>query len=292
MEKTMIKAYYQLKEKSTNVRIGEWLWSLNPELFKTFLTELAFHPPIMKERPLFLEWRLKAKESWLPVASIDRLIKIYRWSHDHSESKSRKSVLLVHGWAGRSLQLNAFIQPLLEQGYDVISFDAPAHGESTGFSTNFFEFVESVKAVVDNQKDVEAVVAHSMGSGAVLANLPYYNFISKVVLIAPHFDMDHEIRKWALNSGLTSLMFEELKSHLEMKYQKSLADCNPKNLLDLIDSDVLLIHDMDDQPTSYHNSLKLKEKLPKAEIMLTQKLGHYRIIKTDEIVKKAVDFIK
>ena len=305
MEKTLDKALVQQKDKSTNVRINgtglttlfhrgvELLWNVNPDLFKSFLTEVAFHPKLLKERPLYREWKNKSESYFVPVKSIDRLVKVYKWkSLENSNEIERPVVLLVHGWGGRGLQMNSFIQPLLDKGYDVVTFDAPAHGESTGFSTNFFEMVESVKTIIEYHQNIDGIVAHSMGCGGVIANLPQFNFIERVVLIAPHFDMEHEIKKWAMQTGMSEKMFSELIHHLENKYQKNLSNFNPKNLAKEIESNVLLIHDMDDKPCSYKNSVKLKEKIPNVELMLTSKFGHFRIIKEKSIVDKTVKFFK
>src|SRR5262245_22720923 len=38
------------------------------------------------------------------------------------------TVLLVHGWGGRSSQLGAFVTALVRAGYSALAFDAPAHG--------------------------------------------------------------------------------------------------------------------------------------------------------------------
>src|SRR5262245_59412942 len=39
-------------------------------------------------------------------------------------------VLLVHGWGGRGTQFGAFVAPLVQRGFSVLSFDAPGHGAS------------------------------------------------------------------------------------------------------------------------------------------------------------------
>jgi len=55
-----------------------------------------------------------------------------------------KTVLLVHGWAGRGLQLGAFVEPLVGAGYRVVACDGPAHGESPGRRTNIFSLTEGL----------------------------------------------------------------------------------------------------------------------------------------------------
>lgn len=39
---------------------------------------------------------------------------------------------MVHGWSGRGTQMSKIAEALVEQGYRIISFDAPAHGKADG----------------------------------------------------------------------------------------------------------------------------------------------------------------
>lgn len=38
------------------------------------------------------------------------------------------AVLLVHGWSSHTGCMAGFVDPLLERGFRVVAFDAPAHG--------------------------------------------------------------------------------------------------------------------------------------------------------------------
>ena len=53
----------------------------------------------------------------------------------------------MHGWAGRSTQLFAFADRLLEKGFMVVSFDGPAHGKSSGKRTMMPDFLETIRKV-------------------------------------------------------------------------------------------------------------------------------------------------
>ena len=41
-------------------------------------------------------------------------------------------VLILHGFSSSAAKFHHFILPLIEKGYEVIAFDAPAHGNSEG----------------------------------------------------------------------------------------------------------------------------------------------------------------
>ena len=79
-------------------------------------------------------------------------------------------VVLVHGWNGRGSQLGAFVEPLLQAGFQVVAFDAPGHGASAGSTSSLVDFANAFDAVVDAVKPflqpLHGVVAHSMGGAA------------------------------------------------------------------------------------------------------------------------------
>ena len=97
-------------------------------LFPRAATEYAYK--------LFATPRSRAKH-WKTDAIIDSAvvsdlmfdnlkIKIYEWG------TGDKIVLLVHGWESRGTALRMFVNPLLKSGFKIVTFDAPAHGDSEG----------------------------------------------------------------------------------------------------------------------------------------------------------------
>jgi len=75
-----------------------------------------FEPPAREKR-----LQLRASECSLTINGIN--IKAWKWG-------SGPSVLLVHGWNGRGMQLGRFVDPLLAAGYQVIT-----SGHRTLFTT-------------------------------------------------------------------------------------------------------------------------------------------------------------
>ena len=76
---------------------------------------------------------------------------------------------LVHGWGGNGSQLAAFVRPLLAEGFRVVLFDAPAHGDSEPGPagpgrTHGVEFGKALDAVFAKFGPAEAVIAHSLGA--------------------------------------------------------------------------------------------------------------------------------
>src|SRR5690606_5584207 len=67
-------------------------------------------------------------------------------------------VILCHGWSGGGSQLCALRDRLVDAGYSVAAFDAPAHGGSPGRVTNVGEFTRCIEGLAARLGQVRAVV--------------------------------------------------------------------------------------------------------------------------------------
>lgn len=57
-----------------------------------------------------------------------------------------RTVLLVHGWGGRSTDLAALATRLAAAGHRAVAVDLPAHGSSPGATTDLFALASAVAA--------------------------------------------------------------------------------------------------------------------------------------------------
>jgi len=60
------------------------------------------------------------------------------WKKDDL-TENPPTILLSHGWAGRTTQFLSIIEPLVESGFRVVGADISAHGDSSGKKTNILE---------------------------------------------------------------------------------------------------------------------------------------------------------
>src|SRR5260370_41180864 len=117
---------------------------------------------------------LKREEAILERAEVTRLkivpgtendieeVAVYRWG------KTDRRILLVHGWGGRAAQFFALIPRLLEAGFEVIAFDAPAHGASSGSFASGPAFARAAQNIAGDA--VHGIIAHSLGAaGSAIA---------------------------------------------------------------------------------------------------------------------------
>ena len=83
------------------------------------------------------------------------ILKGYEWG------SGEKTILLVHGWESRGTALRTFVPALLKKGYKVVAMDGPAHGNSSGKSTNLPIFAGAVLAFIQQLGGVHGIITHS-----------------------------------------------------------------------------------------------------------------------------------
>ena len=84
---------------------------------------------------------------------------------------SNRKVLVVHGWESRATQLSGFVDVLVNQGFEVVALDGPAHGASSGERANPWLFSQAVSQAIQAVGPFEAILGHSMGGNAVATAL-------------------------------------------------------------------------------------------------------------------------
>jgi pimeloyl-ACP methyl ester carboxylesterase len=154
-----------LKKKKTPLllKIVSWIFPklerTFPRLAHRFFITIFFTPlnyPLPEKESILQD---EAEKFSLDVAG--KKIQCYAWG-------AGPVVLLVHGWAGRATQFRKIIYALVRRNFRVVGFDGPAHGHSTGRSTNIQEFEEALIRIYEKVGPPEAIIAHSFGGGAVL----------------------------------------------------------------------------------------------------------------------------
>lgn len=216
-------------------------------------------------------------------------------------------VLLVHGWNGRGTQLGAFVGPLLEHGYQVVSFDAPGHGRSDGSRSSLLEFANAFDAVLDAVRPffqpLHGVVAHSMGGAAVTFALSRAQARGRaagepgaseprLVFIAPPIDLRDFVDTVSQQLGLLPPTQTRLQGLVERRIGERLEDLHALKLAGSMTQPLLVVHDEQDRAVPFVCGASLAEAWPGAELRATRGLGHSRILRDPEVVSAVTDFIR
>ena len=233
------------------------------------------------------EKEIESKAEKFTITAAAKKIQCYSWGEG-------PVVMVMHGWAGRATQFRKFIPALNKEGFRVVGFDGPSHGQSEGTKTNIIEFEEAFKNLYAKVGEPVAILAHSFGGGAVLYAAVNGLRVPKLINIASPTIGDEIINTYlrAINGTPSTGAF--FKSYMLKTYGRSFDEYTSSHLILKLtqEMDLLLVHDEDDKEVGLEHPLELKRVYPKAQLFITKGLGHTRILKDENVIKACVTFIK
>ena len=219
-----------------------------------------------------------------------QMVRGYRWS----TQQSRKKALIVHGFESSVINFDRYIKPLTQKGYEVLAFDAPAHGRSSGNSITAVTYKELLVHVYEQYGPIDSFISHSFGGlclGLALETLPHTQH-HKLVLVAPAVEtttaIDNFFRFLHLDKDVRKefdQLIMEMSGHLPSWY--SLARASPH-----IKAQVLFLQDRDDNMTPLSDVEPImKMNHPNFCFIITEGLGHRRIYRDNKISKAIIEFL-
>jgi pimeloyl-ACP methyl ester carboxylesterase len=211
----------------------------------------------------------------------------------YSWGQSGPTVLLVHGWSGRGTQLGAFVEPLINAGFRVLSFDGPAHGNSSGKQTTLFEIADVILALNHHYGPFDAVITHSFGGPCLAAAMRRGLNISSVVSISPPANIAGLVEKFADTLAIPEKAVKDFVRRFEDTFGKNiLQQASMENNVRELDMPALVIHDEDDADIPWYEGHAVAQAWGNASFIKTSTLGHRRILRDASTIETAVDFIK
>jgi len=214
-------------------------------------------------------------------------------SYVWDKSNTRATVLLVHGWSGRGTQLGAFIQPLLAAGYRVLSFDAPAHGQSSGKQTTIYEIAKVILALQNLYGEFDSVITHSFGGPctalAVQKGLKVNNFVA----ICPPATIIGLVKNFIRTLHITEKTAKQLIKRIEKNFGRDIwTQLAMTKTVTTIDVPGFVIHDSHDTDIPWEEGQAVAYAWNNAPFKITNGLGHRRILRDKDTINSAIEFIK
>ena len=217
-----------------------------------------------------------------------RMLKAYEWG------SGDQIVLLVHGWESRGTALRSFVPGLVAAGYKVVAFDGPAHGNSEGKTTNLPHFAGVVRAVLHHLGNVEGIICHSFGGAATayaLAQNPDFSIKHLVLIGVPsnmHTVMQQFFKVIAAPPSVHAKFFE----FIEKKFNTQLESMYTEHSVKAADVDqIMVVHDEWDKEVSIKEGRRIAAATDKAQLLLTQGFGHFKLMKSPEVIREVTQFI-
>lgn len=247
---------------------------------KLFVTPIKFPTP---NRELNMEKKSKIFELELPKAKKDFVV--------YENGNGSKKALVIHGWNGRGTQLVSIIKELVAMDYTVISFDAPGHGKSSKNFALMTDFMEAAFVLERYYNGFDLIIGHSLGAMTTINVLSKGFKAQKAVTLGSGDEIMNIIIDFVKAIGLKETIAPKLKAAFEKKYQEEIKNYTVHEQVKKIDTPLFIIHDKNDIDVPFTASENIHKHAKKSKLLLTEKLGHRKILGDSKVISQIKEFI-
>ncbi len=212
-------------------------------------------------------------------------IQTYRWGN------MGETVLMVHGWESNTHRWKTLIEKLHQLGFNVIAFDAPAQGNSTGKILNIPLYTECLQKIVELYRP-NHIIGHSVGAMATIFHQYKYPTpeIEKLVMLAPPVEMSSIMNGYQKALKLSDKFMKALNQYFKNKFGFYFEEFSMSEFSKSIKQYGLLIHDKHDKIAPHSGAKKIQENWNNVKLITTTDFGHSLFF--DEVDDMIIDFLK
>ena len=270
---------------SSIIATAKILQFIAPPLAVLFAIKL-FRTPVRFKTPVREKMMAKsAQKKMVLIPELKKEVMVYSYGY------SKRKVLLVHGWSGRGTQLFKIADKLLENGFMTISFDAPAHGKSTGKTTMMNEFVKTAQFLEKEFGPFEIVLGHSLGGMTVLNAIKQGLKAKKGIVIGSGDVITDIIKEFVAKIQLKPKMADKIKHQFYKNFGEDIDNYSAYIAAKSVKIPILVIHDTEDAEVPVSCAHHIRQNLEQGEILITNGLGHSRILKDTRVIDRIIEFI-
>lgn len=264
---------------------GKILATISPFLASRFVARLFFSPLRYKMPNREKEMDEKSSQESIIIPSINRKIVVYKYG------TGPKKVLLVHGWSGSGTQLSVIAKELVNKGFSVISFDAPAHGKAPGKTSMMPFFIESIHHIEKEYGPFEVAVGHSLGGMSLLKAIKNGFSVNNLVLIGTGNSVTHITKVFAKNMKLNEKVAILMKAYFDKKFGEDMDNYSGAFSAESVKVTTLVVHDKNDIDVHISSAHEIIDKLENGKLLVTEGLGHRKILGDSDVINKISTFI-
>ncbi len=246
-------------------------------------------------------------------------LKIAYWTNDDGWVEGRKVLFFVHGSGGDHTNWEYQYRDL-DADFNTLAVDLPGHGQSEGKGEQeVIRYVEWMRKLIEALGLSKPVlIGHSLGAAVSLTFAVHYSsLISGIIPVGGGVKMPVNslildgIRKDTASVISLIVKFavaKDNREHLAERLTKGLSAANPEVMygdflscdrLDIteevsrIQVPTLLVCGEDDKMTPPALSQFMKDRIPRAKLVLIPRAGHFVMMENPEAFNKAVrEFVK
>ncbi|GAC1708796.1 MAG: hypothetical protein NVS9B7_26080 [Flavisolibacter sp.] len=181
----------------------------------------------------------------------------------------------------------------MDKGYEVLGFDAPAHGMSDGKSIDVVLYKDFILKICDQYGPVKYFLTHSFGGLALSLALEELSHDAgfKVVFIAPATETKRAIQNFFSLLNLNSKLAEEFNRIIINQGGKDPSWYSVARASQKIKAEVLFLQDEEDPLTPISDVLPIINKgYPNFKFIISKGLGHRRIYRDENSIISVLRF--
>jgi pimeloyl-ACP methyl ester carboxylesterase len=233
-------------------------------------------------QPQQYEFLEKARNGILSVNGHE--LQTYHWPG------SGETVLLVHGWESNSYRWHKLIEQLQLHDFNIMAFDAPGHGYSSGEYLHVPLYGDCLLNMIQKHRP-RHLVAHSMGGMTSL----YMHYkhpdsgVEKIVTIGSPSEFHEMMEHYRSLLKLNQRVLKALDTYVVQHFGFHIREFSTSRFANSIPQKGLLFHDKSDPITPFHASEKVHANWVDSTLVSTEGLGHS--MHQDSVNKRIVDFL-
>jgi esterase/lipase len=212
------------------------------------------------------------------------------------------NVLLVHGWGSRASHMALIARYIANNGFRAVVFDGPAHGDSKKMNgenlSNMFEIGRAISCVVNRIGETFAIIGHSIGGMAASFTLlgkshlsEYKIFSKKLILINSPVSFAQSVENYCCKRDELNLC-SKLAQGLENTFNFKISDYDLSLALQHLNSNVMMIHDQQDEEVPVADVLALKNNHDEIVLKITNGYGHQKNLINRRILSTIKEFLE
>ena len=217
------------------------------------------------------------------------IVRGYRWNHP-----SPKKLLILHGFESSVINFEKYIEPLIKKGYEILAFDAPAHGRSAGKTITVITYKNLIRYIWNNYGPIDSFITHSFGGltlSLVLEEIPHAES-TKIVLIAPAAETKTAIDNFFKLLKLDNDVRNEFDKIIEEQDGKLPEWYSVSRVAPKIKGQVLFLQDKNDYITPLSDVKPIIDKnYPNFHFVISEGLGHRKIYQDEQSLRKIIEFL-
>ncbi|WP_019039002.1 alpha/beta fold hydrolase [Psychroflexus tropicus] len=211
-------------------------------------------------------------------------IQTYHWKGDG------KTVVLIHGWDSNSFRWKELIEDLQKEDFNIIAFDAPAHGYSDGQLLNVPLYSKCLDRILKLYRP-DFLVGHSVGAMTVIYNqyLKHSTFLEKIVLLGAPSEMSRIMKDYKQILRLSDKFMNALEEFFKEKFGYNFNEFSIAEFSKTIQHKALIVHDQYDKIAPAEEAKAIHKHLKNSTLKLTEGAGHS--LNKSEIRNDIIEFL-